>query len=150
MIATETRPLLQGARLTVWELQPGRHPAPAVRRLGRPRRDGRAAWSTRSSSAPTGSPRTATPPTRSAPTRWPAPPPGTGIPFVVVAPQSTVDAGTLRGDDIPIEERDADEVIRLAAAGTTVPGTRGYNPAFDVTPADLITAIVTEQQVWRP
>ena len=44
----------------------------------------------------------------------------------------------------------ADEVVRLAGADTTVPGTRAYNPAFDVTPADLITAIVTEQQVWRP
>jgi methylthioribose-1-phosphate isomerase len=69
---------------------------------------------------------------------------------VVVAPQSTVDPDTLSGADIPIEERDADEVVRLAGAHTTVPGTRAYNPAFDVTPADLITAIVTEQQIWRP
>ena len=46
--------------------------------------------------------------------------------------------------------RDADEVVRLAGTDTTVPGTRAYNPAFDVTPAELITAIVTEERVWRP
>ena len=72
------------------------------------------------------------------------------IPFVVVAPQSTVDPRTPSGAGIPIEERDGTEVVQLAGAGTTVPGTRAYNPAFDVTPAGLITAIVTEERVWRP
>ncbi len=73
-----------------------------------------------------------------------------GVPFVVVAPESTVDPGTARGTDIPIEERDGAEVTHLAGTGTTVPGTRAYNPAFDVTPAELITAIVTERRTWRP
>ena len=72
------------------------------------------------------------------------------IPFVVVAPQSTLDPDTPSGREIPIEERDGAEVVQLAGADTTVPGTRAYNPAFDVTPAELITAIVTEERVWRP
>jgi methylthioribose-1-phosphate isomerase len=64
-----------------------------------------------------------------------------GIPFYVVAPTSTVDLETATGADIPIEERDASELTTRFAA---------RNPAFDVTPADLITAIVTEQGVHRP
>jgi methylthioribose-1-phosphate isomerase len=70
--------------------------------------------------------------------------------FVVVAPQSTLDADARRGADIPIEERDPAEVTQIAGADTTIPGTRTYNPAFDITPAELITAIVTERRTWRP
>ena len=64
-----------------------------------------------------------------------------GIPFYVVAPTSTVDLGTPTGADIPIEERDPREVS---------PHFPARNPAFDVTPAELITAIVTEEGVHRP
>jgi methylthioribose-1-phosphate isomerase len=64
-----------------------------------------------------------------------------GIPFVIVAPTSTVDPTAATGDDIPIEERDAAEVTTRFAA---------RNPAFDVTPAALIAAIVTEEGVHRP
>ena len=64
-----------------------------------------------------------------------------GIPFYVVAPTSTVDASTPTGADIPIEERDPVEVTTRFIA---------RNPAFDVTPAALITAIVTEEGVRRP
>ena len=86
VLAGETRPLLQGARLTVWELA---RAGVAPRARGR-RRDGRAHPPRRGrrgrSWAPTAWPPTATPPTRSAPIRWPWPPRAAGIPFVVAAP----------------------------------------------------------------
>jgi methylthioribose-1-phosphate isomerase len=63
-----------------------------------------------------------------------------GIPFIVAAPESTVDRTTATGADIEIEERDPAE-LSVAPA---------YNPAFDVTPADLVTAVVTEQRTVRP
>jgi methylthioribose-1-phosphate isomerase len=65
------------------------------------------------------------------------------IPFYVAAPRSTVDLSVASGEDIPIEERAASEVE--TAAGVEV-----FNPAFDVTPAELITAIVTDRGVLRP
>jgi methylthioribose-1-phosphate isomerase len=64
-----------------------------------------------------------------------------GIPFYVVAPSSTLDPGTPDGSAIPIEERDPAELTDRFPA---------RNPAFDVTPAQLITAIVTENGVHRP
>jgi len=72
-----------------------------------------------------------------------------GVPFIVVAPLSSVDLGTPDGSAIPIEERPAEEVttirgVRIAPAGTNV-----YNPAFDVTPGALIDAIVTEEGAVR-
>lgn len=67
------------------------------------------------------------------------------IPFYVAAPRSTVDPATACGADIPIEERDRAEVCAHPPAGVEV-----RNPAFDVTPFDLITAIVTEDGPWRP
>ena len=70
-----------------------------------------------------------------------------GIPFVVAAPSSTVDLGIARGEDIVIEERHEDEVLFLAGVRTAPAGVRGFNPAFDVTPHDLISAVVTEQGV---
>ncbi|WP_324651822.1 S-methyl-5-thioribose-1-phosphate isomerase [Georgenia sp. H159] len=73
-----------------------------------------------------------------------------GIPFVVAAPSSTVDLGTKRGEDIFIEERDSDEVVAFAGVRTAPEGARGFNPAFDVTPNDLISAIVTEHGVVEP
>jgi methylthioribose-1-phosphate isomerase len=73
-----------------------------------------------------------------------------GIPFVVAAPSSTVDLGTATGDDIPIEERSPGEVTSFDGRRIT-PGTaRGFNPAFDVTPHDLISAIITERGVVEP
>jgi len=70
-----------------------------------------------------------------------------GIPFVVAAPSSTVDLGIQSGEDIVIEERHEDEVLALAGMRTTPEGVSGYNPAFDVTPHDLISIIVTENGV---
>jgi methylthioribose-1-phosphate isomerase len=65
-----------------------------------------------------------------------------GVPFYVAAPTSTVDAATPTGADVQIEERDAAEVTTFAP-----PGTPAWNPAFDVTPARLVTALITEQGV---
>jgi methylthioribose-1-phosphate isomerase len=73
-----------------------------------------------------------------------------GIPFVVTAPESTIDPRTATGADIEIEERDPAEVLAWGDGRVAAPGSEGYNPAFDVTPADLITAIVTERRVIRP
>ncbi len=73
-----------------------------------------------------------------------------GIPFYVAAPLSTVDAGLAAGADVPIEER-AEREVREAGGVTLVPpGARVRNPAFDVTPAHLITALVTDAGVHRP
>jgi methylthioribose-1-phosphate isomerase len=73
-----------------------------------------------------------------------------GIPFVVAGPTSTIDPDTPTGADIAIEERDPDEVRSAAGRILTLPGTRTRNPAFDVTPAALVTALVTERGVVRP
>jgi methylthioribose-1-phosphate isomerase len=72
-----------------------------------------------------------------------------GAPFYIVAPASTIDARTARGSDIVIEERDGDEVTSLGLARTAPDGTAARNPAFDVTPAHLITAIISERGVLR-
>jgi methylthioribose-1-phosphate isomerase len=73
-----------------------------------------------------------------------------GVPFVVAAPWSTVDLATPDGSGIAIEERPAAEVTALAGVPTAPQGTRGFNPAFDVTPARLIDAVVTERGVAAP
>ncbi len=74
-----------------------------------------------------------------------------GIPFYVVAPTSTIDFSIASGEDIPIEERDASEVTRIFDRVQVAPeGVRAANPAFDVTPARYITAIITEKGAFRP
>jgi methylthioribose-1-phosphate isomerase len=73
-----------------------------------------------------------------------------GIPFVVAAPESTLDPDTPTGADIPIEERSPDEVRTLAGHPTTLPHVQVRNPAFDITPATLVTALVTERGVRQP
>jgi len=72
------------------------------------------------------------------------------VPFVVVAPMSTVDPDTPDGAAIIVEHRPADEVTRIAGKQVAPGGTSAYNPAFDVTPPGLLTAIVTEHGVARP
>jgi methylthioribose-1-phosphate isomerase len=72
-----------------------------------------------------------------------------GIPFYVAAPISTIDLGTLDGNGIPIEERSSREVTHLGPAQLTPTGARIRNPAFDVTPAKYVTAIVTERGIAR-
>lgn len=73
-----------------------------------------------------------------------------GIPFVVAAPWSTVDLATATGDDIEIEERAGEEVTTYAGTRVAPLVTEGFNPAFDVTPARLVSAIVTERGVVEP
>ncbi|GLQ45546.1 methylthioribose-1-phosphate isomerase [Dyella lipolytica] len=70
-----------------------------------------------------------------------------GVKFMVVAPSSTVDMATVSGDDIEIELRDAAELLSVAGRRTVVEGAQAWNPVFDVTPAALIDAIVTERGV---
>jgi methylthioribose-1-phosphate isomerase len=72
------------------------------------------------------------------------------IPFYVAAPVSTIDLGTAEGDRIPIEERDQREVSHLGSARLTPEGAKIRNPAFDVTPHRYITGIVTERGILRP
>jgi len=73
-----------------------------------------------------------------------------GIPFYVAAPFSTIDASTADGSEIPIEERDPREVQEIAGRRIVPAASPARNPAFDVTPAALITAIITERGVHRP
>jgi methylthioribose-1-phosphate isomerase len=73
-----------------------------------------------------------------------------GVPFAVVAPVSTIDFETPAGSGIEVEFRSADEVTSLAGRPVAPAGTPAWNPAFDVTPPDLITAIVTERGLVQP
>jgi methylthioribose-1-phosphate isomerase len=73
-----------------------------------------------------------------------------GIPFYVAAPSSTIDRSTADGRGIPIEQREADEVASWRGSRTAPEGVRVWNPAFDVTPAELVTAIITDQGILKP
>ncbi|NJL10903.1 MAG: S-methyl-5-thioribose-1-phosphate isomerase [Calothrix sp. SM1_7_51] len=72
------------------------------------------------------------------------------VPFFVAAPMSTVDFSLSDGSEIPIEERDPAEIYQVGNTLLTPSGLEFYNPAFDVTPAELITAIVTENGAFAP
>ncbi|MDA1003734.1 MAG: S-methyl-5-thioribose-1-phosphate isomerase, partial [Chloroflexi bacterium] len=72
------------------------------------------------------------------------------VPCYVVAPVSTIDTATPAGAEIPIEERAEDEVLRIDQHAIAPADAHAFNPAFDVTPADLVSAIVTERGVLRP
>ena len=147
-LALETRPLLQGARLTTWELA----------RMGAPHRlvvdaagpyllarghadavligadriaaNGDTANKIGSYALALGAKRA-------------------GVPFIVVAPETTVDTATPTGAAIEIEDRGAAEVVSVKGVPLAPPGTAALNPAFDVTPHELITAIVTDRRVVR-
>lgn len=147
--ADETRPLLQGSRLTAWELQRAGIPVTVLV-------DGAAATLMRAGRVDAcfvGADRIAA-------NGDVANKVGTyalalaarshGVPFYVVAPTSTFDPSTRRGEDIVIEERKADEVRRGFGSTTAPPDVDVYNPAFDVTPAELITAIVSDRAIHRP
>jgi methylthioribose-1-phosphate isomerase len=149
VLACETRPLLQGARLTIWELQ----------RAGIPHEllvDGAAAGLMRRGEVDAvivGCDRVAA-------NGDVANKVGTyahalaaqaaGIPFVVAGPTSTIDTAISSGDEIVIEEREADEVRHAGGALLTGAATPCRNPAFDVTPAELVTALVTERGIASP
>ena len=73
-----------------------------------------------------------------------------GVPFYVAAPLSTIDRDTASGSDIPIEERDAEEVVHAFGKRIAPRGTEALNLAFDITPAELVTALITDAGVLRP
>jgi methylthioribose-1-phosphate isomerase len=73
-----------------------------------------------------------------------------GIPFYVATPSSTIDLDCPTGAEIPIEERDGDEVTSLAGVRTAAAGVRTRNPAFDVTPHALVAGLITERGIVRP
>jgi methylthioribose-1-phosphate isomerase len=72
------------------------------------------------------------------------------IPFFVAAPVSTIDFTITTGKEIPIEERDPVEIYAIGDTIVAPEGVEYYNPAFDVTPAELITAIITEHGAFAP
>jgi methylthioribose-1-phosphate isomerase len=147
-LPVETRPLLQGGRLTTWELQRMGAPfrllvdsagpfllargAADVVLIGADRvaANGDTANKIGSFSLALGAAHA-------------------GVPFIVVAPESTVDLHTDTGADIDIEDRGADEVTNVGGIAVAPTGTDAVNPAFDVTPVHLITALVTDQRVVR-
>ena len=73
-----------------------------------------------------------------------------GIPFYVCAPGSSIDLATPDGDAITIEERDAEEITHVRGVSVAAPGAQAWNPAFDITPAHLVTGFITEFGVLRP
>ena len=73
-----------------------------------------------------------------------------GIPFYVAAPTSTLDPATPNGAAIPIEQRESDEVATWQGARTAPAGVKVWNPAFDMTPAELVTAIITDKGIFKP
>lgn len=146
VFATETRPLLQGSRLTAWELERARIPVTLAV-------DGAAAalmCARKIDLVLVGADRIAA-------NGDVANKIGTyalavlarhhGVPFYVAAPTSTIDAATATGADIQVEVRDPNEVLELRGVRTAPANVAAYNPAFDVTPAELVTAIVTDQAV---
>jgi methylthioribose-1-phosphate isomerase len=149
VLAGETRPLLQGSRLTVWELARAgaSHElvvdAAMAGLIRRGEVDAVVVGADRVAANGDTANKVGTYPLALAAR-------AAGIPFVVAAPTSTIDATLPDGDGIEIEERDGDEVRAFAGAASTLPGTAVRNPAFDVTPAALVTALVTERGVARP
>jgi methylthioribose-1-phosphate isomerase len=149
VLAGETRPLLQGARLTAWELGRAGVPHELVvdgAMAGLIRRgeiDAVVVGCDRVAANGDTANKVGTYPLALAAR-------AAGIPFVVAGPTSTIDRELADGDGIAIEERAADEVLSFAGAPTAPPGTAVRNPAFDVTPAALISALVTERGVAQP
>lgn len=150
VFADETRPWLQGARLTAWELVQDRIPVHLLAEgaAGYLMKSGRISWVIVGAD-------------RIAANGDTANKIGTyslavlakyhGVKFMVAAPTSTVDLSLLDGATIPIEQRSADELLSLAGQRVAAQGASAWNPVFDVTPAELIDAIVTEKGlVERP
>ncbi len=144
VFADETRPWLQGARLTAWELVEDNIPVTLIAEgaAATLMKQGKIKWVIVGSD-------------RIAANGDVANKIGTyslavlarhhGVKFMVVAPTSTVDMNIICGDDIPIEERPESEVLTLAGQRIAPEKARAWNPSFDVTPAELVDAIVTEK-----
>lgn len=144
--ADETRPWWQGSRLTAWELAKDKIPAHLLcdGAAAHLMKQGKVSWVVVGSD-------------RIAANGDVANKIGTyslavnaryhGVKFMVVAPTSTIDLGTASGADIPIEERPQEEVLNVANQRIAAHHTQAWNPAFDVTPASLVDALVTEKGV---
>ena len=149
VVACETRPFLQGARLTAWELLRDRIPCTLVT----DNMVGHLMQQAAIDAVLVGTDRTAangdvankigtyTLAVLAARHR---------VPFYVAAPTSSIDLAMARGADIPIEERSPDEVTHVGGKPLAPRGVRVFNPAFDVTPARLVSAIITERGIARP
>jgi methylthioribose-1-phosphate isomerase len=149
VFADETRPLLQGARLTSWELLRQGIPVTVITdsTAGTVLRRGMVqaviVGADRIAANGDVANKVGTYPLAVLAARH-------GVPFYVAAPTSTIDLETRSGDTIPIEERDPREVTHFAGTLVAADGVDVFSPAFDVTPNDLVTAIVTEWGVLRP
>jgi methylthioribose-1-phosphate isomerase len=145
----ETRPLFQGARLTMWELQREGIPATLITdgTAGSVLRDGKI------SAVLVGADRIAQ--NGDAANKIGTYPLAVlalyhHVPFYVAAPVSTFDSSALSGSDIPIELRNPDDIVKIGNTAIAPEGATVFAPAFDVTPAHLITAIITEHAVLSP
>ena len=147
--ADETRPLLQGARLTAWELRERGIDVTllvdgaAASAMARGLIDCVLVGADRIAANGDVANKIGTMPLAVAADRF-------RVPFYVAAPFSTLDPNLASGDEIPIEERSPEEVTAFGGVRTAPEGVRVYNPAFDVTPAGLVRAIVTDSGVFRP
>jgi methylthioribose-1-phosphate isomerase len=149
VIADETRPFLQGTRLTAWELIKDKIPVTLIT-------DNMAGYLMKKGTIQ----KVIVGADRIAANGDTANKIGTysvallakahGIPFYIAAPTSTIDSGLRNGDEIPIEERHPDEVTHLAGKRLAPHQVAVLNPAFDVTPHSLITAILTEKGILKP
>ncbi|MGE5636830.1 MAG: S-methyl-5-thioribose-1-phosphate isomerase [Nocardioidaceae bacterium] len=146
---SETRPLLQGARLTAWELAREGIPfrvvtdASAGALMARGAVDAVVVGADRVARNGDVANKIGTYPLAVLAHRH-------GLPFYVAAPVSTLDPDTESGAQIPIEERDACEVLELLGRRLAPEGAAAYNAAFDVTPAELVSAVFTEAGVLEP
>ena len=147
--ADETRPFLQGARLTAWELHRDQIPVTLIAdsmsglMMRRGNVDAVVVGSDRIAANGDVANKIGTYLVAVAAR-------DNNVPFYVAAPTTTVDLDTPSGDTIPIEERDPAEITRMGGVRLAPEGIQVANPAFDVTPARLVTAIITETGIARP
>ncbi len=146
VFAGETRPWLQGARLTVWELLEDGIPATLIADAAASHlmHTGKVQWVIVGADRITANGDVAN---KIGTYQLAIAARFHGLKFMVVAPASTVDMATATGAHIEIEERSADELLGYAGVRTVAEGVKAWNPVFDVTPASLIDAIVTERGV---
>ncbi|MHC9085410.1 S-methyl-5-thioribose-1-phosphate isomerase [Luteimonas sp. RIT-PG2_3] len=146
VFAGETRPWLQGARLTVWELQQDGVDATLIADSAASHlmKTGAVQWVVVGADRICANGDTAN---KIGTYQLAIAARHHGVKFMVVAPSSTVDMQTADGDQIEIEERDAAEMLGIGGVRTVAEGIRAWNPVFDIAPAGLIDAIVTEKGV---
>ncbi|MDO8431236.1 MAG: S-methyl-5-thioribose-1-phosphate isomerase [Candidatus Binatus sp.] len=147
--ADETRPFLQGSRLTAWELRKDRIPVTiiadsmAATVLSQKKIDCVVVGTDRTAANGDVANKIGTYPLAVMARRH-------GVPFYVAAPLSSIDLNCPNGAAIPIEERAASELTEFGGKRIAPAGVLTYNPAFDVTPAELVTAIITERGIAYP